>query len=29
MAEDKDSPTTEGELPLTAKKAAALELQGQ
>ena len=29
MAEDEDSPTVEGELPLTAKKAAVPELQGQ
>ena len=29
MAEDKDSPTAEGELPLTAKKAVDPELQGQ
>ena len=29
MAEDEDSPTAEGELPLTAKKAAVPELQGQ
>jgi len=29
MAEDEDSPTADGELPLTTKKATAPELQGQ